>query len=218
MTRPRVRIFPDDAEVDDWITAHLVADETDFRARTPVAEADQKIAAVRETGARTRAAMPMIVASENAAWAVTGASDRSGLLTRQAVRMYLAAESAGIAPLCPHTDQIRPLFLMCDPAVVMCNGCVPEIAGLVEEKLRKTGFLWDNECDICGRRGKGMYPTTLTLAHFTIAGNVCPSCHDHARREAHRQAESVVLVGRKQPCPCGSGRRYKHCHGKNQDH
>jgi preprotein translocase subunit SecA len=23
-------------------------------------------------------------------------------------------------------------------------------------------------------------------------------------------------VGRNEPCPCGSGKKYKHCHGKNE--
>ncbi|MEW6048602.1 MAG: SEC-C metal-binding domain-containing protein, partial [Bacillota bacterium] len=25
-----------------------------------------------------------------------------------------------------------------------------------------------------------------------------------------------VKVGRNDPCPCGSGKKYKHCHGRNQ--
>ncbi|MFN8899499.1 MAG: SEC-C metal-binding domain-containing protein, partial [Pseudomonadota bacterium] len=27
-------------------------------------------------------------------------------------------------------------------------------------------------------------------------------------------AGDVPKVGRNDPCPCGSGRKYKHCHGK----
>jgi preprotein translocase subunit SecA len=27
-------------------------------------------------------------------------------------------------------------------------------------------------------------------------------------------AEQVAAVGRNEPCPCGSGKKYKHCHGK----
>ena len=26
--------------------------------------------------------------------------------------------------------------------------------------------------------------------------------------------ENVVKVGRNDPCPCGSGKKYKHCHGR----
>ncbi|WOJ91321.1 preprotein translocase subunit SecA [Methylocapsa polymorpha] len=32
-------------------------------------------------------------------------------------------------------------------------------------------------------------------------------------REAGGGAASLAKVGRNQPCPCGSGRKYKHCHG-----
>jgi preprotein translocase subunit SecA len=31
-----------------------------------------------------------------------------------------------------------------------------------------------------------------------------------ARRSAARQ------IGRNDPCPCGSGKKYKHCHGANE--
>jgi preprotein translocase subunit SecA len=27
-------------------------------------------------------------------------------------------------------------------------------------------------------------------------------------------ADQVAVVGRNEPCPCGSGKKYKHCHGK----
>jgi preprotein translocase subunit SecA len=27
-------------------------------------------------------------------------------------------------------------------------------------------------------------------------------------------ANQVPVVGRNDPCPCGSGKKYKHCHGK----
>jgi preprotein translocase subunit SecA len=31
---------------------------------------------------------------------------------------------------------------------------------------------------------------------------------------AHSMAGQVPKVGRNDPCPCGSGKKYKHCHGK----
>ncbi len=27
--------------------------------------------------------------------------------------------------------------------------------------------------------------------------------------------EQIPVVGRNDPCPCGSGKKYKQCHGKN---
>ncbi len=32
--------------------------------------------------------------------------------------------------------------------------------------------------------------------------------------DAATQAAAVPRVGRNDPCPCGSGKKYKHCHGK----
>ena len=32
--------------------------------------------------------------------------------------------------------------------------------------------------------------------------------------DATTQAVAVPRVGRNDPCPCGSGKKYKHCHGK----
>jgi preprotein translocase subunit SecA len=42
---------------------------------------------------------------------------------------------------------------------------------------------------------------------------------DEARPSAAREPEQPYVredrkVGRNEPCPCGSGRKYKHCHGK----
>jgi uncharacterized protein YecA (UPF0149 family) len=41
-----------------------------------------------------------------------------------------------------------------------------------------------------------------------------PNCnHDHAHHH-HAQAKNPLRdVGRNDPCPCGSGRKFKKCHG-----
>ncbi|NLD51716.1 MAG: hypothetical protein GX650_02365 [Clostridiales bacterium] len=36
------------------------------------------------------------------------------------------------------------------------------------------------------------------------------------QRGAARPVKAGEKVGRNSPCPCGSGKKYKHCHGKNQ--
>jgi preprotein translocase subunit SecA len=40
--------------------------------------------------------------------------------------------------------------------------------------------------------------------------------HGNEGRQAQRpaQATSGETVGRNDPCPCGSGKKYKKCHGK----
>jgi preprotein translocase subunit SecA len=31
-----------------------------------------------------------------------------------------------------------------------------------------------------------------------------------------QQVKGVVKIGRNDPCPCGSGKKYKSCHGKDE--
>ncbi|MFF0015208.1 SEC-C metal-binding domain-containing protein [Streptomyces sp. NPDC005374] len=216
MTNLPVRTFPDEAAVDDWIAAN-VRDEAEYDARTPVAVADQVKAATRQVNEGARVFIPRAVASGAVPWGLTGRSSSrlpgEDAQLRAAVRMYLAAESVGLRPLCEHTGQIRPMTVMCDPPVVVCVTCSPLISRLVE----KIGFFWEGVCDECGRRSPGMYAAMITMGHFMISGNICSTCHDRALRVATEQADHVVFVGRKRPCPCGSGRRFKHCCGKNQD-
>ena len=34
------------------------------------------------------------------------------------------------------------------------------------------------------------------------------------RTEAATTSDAAGAVGPRQPCPCGSGKKYKHCHGR----
>jgi preprotein translocase subunit SecA len=34
------------------------------------------------------------------------------------------------------------------------------------------------------------------------------------RKKAQPKVRTTQKVGRNDPCPCGSGKKYKHCHGK----
>ena len=49
------------------------------------------------------------------------------------------------------------------------------------------------------------------------AAEAMPRWADHGfsrRRMVHAAAARLKPVGRNEPCPCGSGKKYKHCHGK----
>ncbi len=53
--------------------------------------------------------------------------------------------------------------------------------------------------------GAGMYSGNLVLSHEGVMG------------EEERKQQPVVKskkIGRNEPCPCGSGKKYKNCHGK----
>ena len=40
--------------------------------------------------------------------------------------------------------------------------------------------------------------------------------HDTQKREVTQPIKVEKKVGRNDPCPCGSGKKYKHCHGRNE--
>jgi preprotein translocase subunit SecA len=41
-----------------------------------------------------------------------------------------------------------------------------------------------------------------------------PKDFKHQSATAESKEDQVPRVGRNEPCPCGSGKKYKHCHGK----
>jgi preprotein translocase subunit SecA len=48
------------------------------------------------------------------------------------------------------------------------------------------------------------------------SGNLDPVENDAARAGKHQPVKVGKKVGRNEPCPCGSGKKYKNCHGKNE--
>ena len=46
------------------------------------------------------------------------------------------------------------------------------------------------------------------------AGQAASPMRAASRPEAATVVRSQPKVGRNDPCPCGSGRKYKHCHGR----
>jgi hypothetical protein len=205
------RRFPTGAEVDAWIEAHIGDDDP----RDP-AGWDQKVAATKENTAAFEAMAIHGVARGQFRMAVLDhGPNRDGdeyrvHVRRAAVRAYLAAASAGITPMCPHTDQIRPLVIQCDPPVIACRSCLP---GLMP-RLKRLGFHWDHICDRCGGPAPTVAPSGLTLGHITLIAHICQACRDSDDAASIQLAGEIVKVGRNQPCLCGSGLKYKRCHGK----
>jgi preprotein translocase subunit SecA len=48
-----------------------------------------------------------------------------------------------------------------------------------------------------------------------MARSGVPGRGDEAPKQPRQQAISGQKIGRNDPCPCGSGKKYKHCHGRN---
>ena len=76
---------------------------------------------------------------------------------------------------------------------------------------------------VAGQAGAPRGPTPLALSHADATGaGFGGSARDRAAAMRAQGTEAAVetirretpKVGRNQPCPCGSGKKYKHCHGK----
>jgi preprotein translocase subunit SecA len=69
----------------------------------------------------------------------------------------------------------------------------------------------DEAADAIETRGESI--ANVTYSAPTESGDVQTTVDpDTVRRTA--SAPEVPRVGRNEACPCGSGKKYKHCHGK----
>ncbi len=59
-------------------------------------------------------------------------------------------------------------------------------------------------------------PENVQYHHADYDEALANSGNEHSAEEEHKQpfVRSGQKVGRNDPCPCGSGKKYKHCHGK----
>ncbi|MEV6720579.1 hypothetical protein AB0M94_06565 [Streptomyces xanthochromogenes] len=173
---------------DDQLDAILggLADATAL----PVDLADQVAAAARETSGMGYAMAIAAAAQGDKAFLGALPSDRASRFRalRPRLRMMLAALGGGITYQCDHADEIRPLYLFCDPPSLVCTQprCITE-AG---RNARKVGFRWDNQCDGCGRPAQTVFPSLATLGPLTISGHVCKPCADEMGKTAVRVSAS----------------------------
>jgi hypothetical protein len=168
------RQFPDDQQVDQWIASYAY----DGNNASPVL--DQIKAATADSINRFRANAPGMVAAGLAdRYFEVPDPDRSKI--RGAVRQLMVAISAGVLPLCPHVQQIRPQILLCDPPVVVCRGCFASRRAVIET----LGHRWNHQCDRCGVHVEKLTPLTIGgLGHITITGHICGRCADDDQRQA----------------------------------
>lgn len=152
-------------------------------------------------------------------WALVGAAPKDTELLRRMVkprmRMLFAAFSAGrVNRLCEHTQQIRPTLVLCDPPTLVCMqpACIDQLQATRET----TQFLWDHHCDCCGQHTEIVTPHLAALGPISISGHLCNACTAEMTGTAIEAADEVQAVNRKSPCPCGSGRRFKRCHGRRE--
>jgi preprotein translocase subunit SecA len=61
---------------------------------------------------------------------------------------------------------------------------------------------------------KGERINNLTYTAPTETGEVQTQVDESTRAALPVARAAVAKVGRNDPCPCGSGKKYKQCHGK----
>lgn len=89
----------------------------------------------------------------------------------------------------------------------------PECLAVAGFERQRLGVRWNHRCDGCGRHVEMLTPHLLAFGPLTISGHLCEACTRDTAAAALAASDSTECVGRKSPCPCGSGRRFKRCHG-----
>ena len=51
------------------------------------------------------------------------------------------------------------------------------------------------------------------LIKFLLNLNIVVSSQEEATKEKNTNTKEEKKVGRNEKCPCGSGKKFKHCHG-----
>ena len=162
------RRFPTEEEVNTWLADRHAA------SHGSVAKVDQVEAAAEETLTRTKKAARIGLNLGLDASIHIGEESTNPLIVRLAARMLLTAKSAGVTPFCPHVDQVRPLYILCDPPSIVCTDCIATAA----ERMVGQPFRWEGQCDACGSRD-ALGHVMVNLDHMIIGGNVCAQCNPH---------------------------------------
>ena len=86
------------------------------------------------------------------------------------------------------------------------------------EKTRVLGRAIEDYCNAIPVWGtRGLSSIESMLGERIARGNDAMSAYIRQRMSGLIKDNAFPKVGRNDPCPCGSGRKYKDCHGKNQN-
>jgi uncharacterized protein len=59
-------------------------------------------------------------------------------------------------------------------------------------------------------------PTMMFMTAELRAGHSPANIMFHLAKQAVELQKKLAAANRNDPCPCGSGRKYKHCHGRQR--
>jgi preprotein translocase subunit SecA len=111
----------------------------------------------------------------------------------------------GYAQKNPKQEYKREAFLMFND---MLTGIKEELAG----NLIKVQFVAEADVEAMEQKRRQATPTNLQFNHAeleSLEGNEAEAIHDEHTPFVRMDKK----VGRNEPCPCGSGKKYKQCHG-----
>jgi hypothetical protein len=111
------------------------------------------------------------------------------------------------ATRCPHLASPRPAVYFGGTRRMACLSCTDWLLAGTD----KATYLASKDCEVCGGAAHDFRPVVIHHGPvmFTLQVGECCDRYfdvDDAPVVARR-------VGRNEPCPCGSGRKFKHCHG-----
>jgi hypothetical protein len=90
-------------------------------------------------------------------------------------------------------------------------GCASCVNGRYEAERAVLDY--DNSCDLCGADHGVLHPVVLQHGPLLVSAWFGPCCNELVNYLAPVASFTVGLVGRNDPCPCSSGRKFKKCCG-----
>lgn len=171
-SRTSGRWFPSDEYVATFIGSHVLNEKV-LQASLGVAQADQVVAAAGDAD--------RVFHAVNVLGIIAGIFDRPASTNldladprgRLGIKLLLVAQhDQKLQVLCPHVNQDRPVWVSCDPPVIVCLACLPEY----HSKIVARGFLYDHQCDACGYSTPLIAETMATVGRYLVCGNICPAC------------------------------------------
>jgi hypothetical protein len=82
-----------------------------------------------------------------------------------------------------------------------------------EDKRR---VLADDKCDVCLAPATTFFPAIIPVGNVVVSLDCGPCCRELLEFPPEHVVEQVTYlgIGRNEPCPCGSGDKFKRCHGR----
>ncbi len=91
-----------------------------------------------------------------------------------------------------------------------CRGGCPKDRGLYGEPVGRNAL-----CDGYRAFYTHAAPVLTRMAHLAATGRRASSIMTELAREEQASRQALRQAGRNDPCPCGSGRKFKQCHGSS---